>query len=120
MRNYSLGALPDLITLNDKPAHPCPVLPESWKRFWRIGEWNEVRARIIGHPPTITKWVNGVQILQHTEPASVHPAKGHIGLQVHGGAKFVGTVRDRNICVRVLWRAVCHFHFVSAWQGYQP
>ena len=102
VRNYTFGASPDLITLNDNPAHPCPVLPDSWKSFWRIGEWNEVRARITGNPPTITTWVNGVQIMQHTEPHSVHPAKGHIGLQVHGGAKFGGTVRYRNIRIRVL------------------
>lgn len=62
-----------------------------------MGEWNEVRARITSDPPTITTWVNNVQIMQHTEPASVHPAKGHIGLQVHGGAMFAGTVRYRNI-----------------------
>lgn len=101
VRNYTLGASPDLITLNDNPAHPCPVLPDSWKSFWRVGEWNEVRARITGDPPTITTWVNGVQIMQHTEPASVHPAKGHIGLQVHGGAQFAGSVRYRNIRMRV-------------------
>ena len=102
VRNYTFGTSPDLITLNENEAHPCPVLPDSWKSFWRIGEWNEVRARITGDPPTITTWVNGVQIMQHTEPASVHPAKGHLGLQVHGGDKFGGTVRYRNIRVRTL------------------
>jgi hypothetical protein len=102
VRNYTFGTSPDIITLNENEAHPCPVLPDSWKSFWRHGEWNEVRARITGDPPTITTWVNGVQIMQHTEPASVHPPKGHIGLQVHGGEKFVGTVRYRNIRVRSL------------------
>lgn len=101
VRNYTFGDTPDIITLNENPEHPCPVLPDSWKSFWRVGEWNEVRARITGDPPTITTWVNGVQIMQHTEPASVHPATGHIGLQIHGG-KFTGTVRYRNIRIRQL------------------
>ena len=102
VRNYSFAATPDRITLNENHEHPCPVRPDSWKHFWRVGQWNEVRARITNDPPTITTWVNGVQIMQHTEPASVHPARGHIGLQVHGGAKFTGTVRYRNLRVRAL------------------
>lgn len=102
VRNYTFGAAPDLITLNENATHPCPVRPDSWPHFWRVGQWNEVRARITGDPPTITTWVNGVKILEHTEPDSVHPARGHIGLQVHGGAQFAGTVRYRNIRVRRL------------------
>jgi hypothetical protein len=102
VRNYTFGESADLITLNENEAHPCPVQPESWPHFWRPGQWNEVRARITGDPPMITTWVNGVQIMQHTEPASVHPAKGHIGLQIHGGKQFAGTVRYRNIRLRQL------------------
>jgi hypothetical protein len=102
VRNYTFGATPEIITLNEHPTHPCPVLPGSWPHFWRAGQWNEVRARITGDPPTITTWVNGVKIMEHTEPASVHPARGHIGLQVHGGAQFGGTVRYRNIRLRSL------------------
>ncbi len=102
VRNYTFGATPDIITLNENEENPCPVTPEKWKSFWRSGEWNEVRARITGDPPTITTWVNGVRIMQHTEPESVHPATGHIGLQIHGGEKFAGTVRYRNLRVRRL------------------
>jgi hypothetical protein len=58
--------------------------------------------RIVGDPPTITTWVNGVQILQHVEPKSVHAARGHIGLQIHGGARSKGTVRYRNVRARSL------------------
>lgn len=101
VRNYSFGPTPDVITLNENP-QPCPVLPDAWRYFWRAGEWNDVRARIVGDPPTITTWVNGVQILQHVEPKSVHPARGHIGLQIHGGARSKGTVRYRNVRLRVL------------------
>lgn len=101
VRNYSFGPTPDVITLNEHPQR-CPVLPDAWKHFWRVGEWNEVRARIVGDPPTITTWVNGVQILQHVEPKSVHPAMGHIGLQIHGGARSKGTVRYRNVRMRAV------------------
>lgn len=101
VRNYSFGANPGVISVNDNPQR-CPVLPDAWPHFWRAGQWNEVRTRIVGDPPTITTWVNGVQILRHTEPKSVHPARGHIGLQIHGGAKSKGTVRYRNIRARPL------------------
>ena len=101
VRNYSFGATPDVITLNEFPQR-CPILPEAWPYFWRVGEWNEVRTRIVGDPPTITTWVNGVQILQHIEPKSVHPVRGHIGLQIHGGARSKGTVRYRNVRARSL------------------
>lgn len=102
VRNFTFGKMPDVITLNENAEHPCPVKPEAWSKFWHVGGWNEVRARITNDPPTMTTWVNGVQIMQHTEPASVHPARGHIGLQVHGGNMFTGTVRYRNIRVRKL------------------
>ena len=103
VRNYSFGRSPALISLNENKEHPCPVRPDSWRSFWRAGEWNEIRARITGVPPTITTWVTGVEMLRHTEPASIHPAKGHIGLQIHGGlASAKGCVRYRNIRVRTL------------------
>ena len=98
-RNFTFGAKPESITLNPH-AQPCPVVPEAWPFFWRVGQWNEVRVRIVGDPPTITTWINGVQMLTFTEPVSQHPVRGHIGLQVHGGAGNAGFVRYRNLRVR--------------------
>jgi hypothetical protein len=43
-----------------------PVLAESWPFFWRHGQWNELRARIVNNPPTITTWVNGVKFMERT------------------------------------------------------
>lgn len=100
-RNFTFGDTPEVITLNEH-AQPCPVLPEAWPHFWRAGQWNEIRARIVGDPPTITTWVNGVKILTFTEPVSQHPVRGHIGLQVHGGGNNKGFVRYRNLRVRAL------------------
>lgn len=98
-RNFTFGERPEVITLNEH-SQPCPILPEAWPFFWRVGQWNEIRARIVGDPPTITTWVNGVQIMKFTEPVSQHPPRGHIGLQVHGGASNGGLVRYRNLRVR--------------------
>lgn len=100
-RNFTFGETPDKITLNPH-SQTCPILPDSWPFFWRAGLWNEIRARIVGDPPTITTWVNGVKILTFTEPASQHPVRGHIGLQVHGGGNNKGFVRYRNIRIRAL------------------
>src|SRR6267143_3383451 len=42
------------------PVSPSlPVIPEDWPKFWRHGQWNELRARIVGNPPHITTWING-------------------------------------------------------------
>lgn len=100
-RNFTFGEKPEIITWNEHP-QPCPVRPEAWASFWHHGQWNEIRARIVGDPPTITTWVNGVQILSFTEPVSQHPVRGKIGLQVHGGGNNTGFVRYRNLRVRAL------------------
>ena len=44
----------------------CPVTPEDWPKFWKHGEWNELRARIVGNPPTITTWIKGVKFMEWT------------------------------------------------------
>lgn len=80
-----------------------PVLPSSWPFFWRHGQWNELRARIVANPPTITTWINGVKFMEWTEPQKRHPDAGHIALQVHGGGDLTRQfVRYRNIRVRAL------------------
>jgi hypothetical protein len=100
VRNFTFGKTPAEILHNENELFPCPILAESWPSFWRDGQWNEVRARITADPPRMQTWVNGVKIMEYVEPASIHPAKGHIGLQVHGGERFGGTVRYRNIRMR--------------------
>jgi hypothetical protein len=80
-----------------------PVLPESWPYFWRHGQWNELRARIVNNPPTITTWINGVQFMEWTETEKRHPDVGGIALQVHGGGDLTKQfVRYRNIRVKKL------------------
>jgi hypothetical protein len=84
-----------------------PVLPESWRFFWRHGQWNELRARIVGNPPTITTWINGVKIIEWTDKEKRHPDTGGIALQVHGGGNLTKQfVRYRNVQVKRLSPAV--------------
>lgn len=80
-----------------------PVRPESWPYFWRHGQWNELRARIVGNPPTITTWINGVKFMEWTDSQKRLPDTGGIALQVHGGGNLTNTfVRYRNLRVKPL------------------
>lgn len=105
VRNYSFGNSAEIITINTNAPIPLPVLPQSWKHFWRHGQWNELRARIVSNPPHITTWINGVKIMEWQETEVRHPAKGGIALQVHGGGNHTNEfVRYRNIRVKSLDR----------------
>ena len=86
-----------------EPPVALPVLPEAWPYFWRHGQWNELRARIVNNPPHITTWINGVKIMEWQEKEIRHPAKGGIALQVHGGGDHTReSVRYRNLQVKRL------------------
>ena len=105
VRNFSFK---DKVTeITDQPTGEppvaLPVLPDAWAKFWRHGEWNELRARIVNNPPHITTWINGVKIMEWQEKEIRHPAKGGIALQVHGGGdRTKEFVRYRNLEVRHL------------------
>lgn len=103
VRNYSFGDTPEIIQVATNSPVSLPVRPESWKFFWRHGQWNELRARIEGNPPHITTWINGVKIMEWQEKEVRHPATGPIALQVHGGGNFTNQfVRYRGIQVKKL------------------
>ena len=91
------------IKTNTNSPYPLSVLPQSWPYFWRHGQWNELRARIVQNPPSFTTWINGVKIMEWTEKEKRHPDTGGIALQVHGGGDFTKQfVRYRNIRVKKL------------------
>jgi hypothetical protein len=101
--NFSFTDKVTVIVPRTNSPVPLPVLPESWPFFWRHGQWNELRARIVHNPPTITTWVNGVKFMEWTETQKRHPETGSIGLQVHGGGDFTKQfVRYRNIRIKRL------------------
>jgi len=108
-RNFSFLDSPDKITdkvaAKDKGPTPLAVSPEKWPEFWKHGEWNELKARIVGNPPTVTTWIKGVKFMEWTDEKKRLDDEGGIALQVHGGApeRFFGkSVRYRNIRVKVL------------------
>ena len=80
---------------------------KGWQDAWRKDDWNELRVRIEGEAPRITVWLNGAKITEFQDTAN-HAAggaaDGMIGLQVHGGARWVegGFHRYRNIAVKRL------------------
>jgi hypothetical protein len=105
VRNFSFT---DKVTVIDpkptgEPPTPLPVLPAAWPYFWRHGQWNELRARIVGNPPHITTWINGVKIMEWQESEVRHPDAGGIALQVHGGGDYTKQfVRYRDVQVKEL------------------
>ena len=103
VRNFNFTDKVTVITPQTNSPVALPVLPESWPHFWRHGQWNELRARIIGNPPTITTWINGVKIMEWTETQKRHPDTGGIAVQVHGGGDSTRQfVRYRNIRIKPL------------------
>ena len=101
VRNFSFLDSPERIQKVDCP-FPLPVSPEQWPQFWKHGEWNELKARIVGSPPHLTTWIKGVKFMDYTDKVS-HADEGGIALQVHGGGDYTKQfVRYRNIRVKVL------------------
>jgi hypothetical protein len=102
LRNFDFGEKVTEIKPREAPV-PLPISPEEWPRFWKHGEWNELRARIVGNPPKISTWINGVKFMEFTDKEKRHPDTGGIALQVHGGGDFTKQfVRYRKIRVKVL------------------
>ena len=85
---------------------PLPVKPADWPAFWKHGQWNELRARIVGNPPKVTTWINGVRFMEFQDTEKRHPDAGGIALQIHGGGGDLTKqfVRYRNIRVKSLDR----------------
>ncbi len=78
-----------------------------WMKAWKREDWNAIRVRIAGDAPHITVWVNDQQVTDVTDTAN-HAAggitEGPIGIQVHGGNRWVpaGFWRWRTIAVKEL------------------
>ena len=71
------------------------IRPEPERdRALRMGEWNEMRVRVVG--PRVTTWLNGVEMVDLTD-GKIGEATGHIALQIHDGGGI--KVRWRNLSV---------------------
>ena len=110
VRNFTFLDRPDRIKRETvvngvRTPVPFPVPLNDWPKLWKHGQWNELRARIVGNPPHITTWIKGVKFMDWTETEKRHPDKGSIGLQVHGGGDLTTQfVRYRNIRIKRLDR----------------
>ncbi len=84
-------------------SYPLTFDAAEWPKLWTHGQWNELRARIVGNPPQLTTWINGVRIMEFTDKEKRHQDTGGIALQVHGGGDFTKQfVRYRKIRVKEL------------------
>jgi hypothetical protein len=89
--------------VEEKCPFVLPVSAEKWPEFWKHGDWNELRARMVGNPPHITTWIKGVKFMDYTDTKKRLPDKGGIALQVHGGGDYTKQyVRYRNLRIKVL------------------
>ena len=100
-RNFSFKGPVTNIVVEDNGGYKCPFDAKKWPELWKHDEWNELRARIIGNPPTVTTWINGIKTMEVTDTEKRHPDKGSIGLQVHGGGDYTKQfVRYRDVRVK--------------------
>lgn len=104
INSSNFAFLDDVTRIQQKDcAFPCPIKPSDWPAFWKDGQWNELRARIEGNPPTIKTWINRVRFMEFTDKEKRHPDEGSIALQVHGGGDYTKQfVRYRNVRIKAL------------------
>jgi hypothetical protein len=86
-------------------------IDRDYRKHWKEGQWNSLRARIEGDSPRIKVWLNGVPVADWTAARSFLPDggnQGRIAIQVHrANDKFDrwkpgGFHRFRNFGVKIL------------------
>ena len=96
--------------------HGYTISGPEWVKIWKLNDWNTARVRVVGNPPKITTWINGVKVCEFDAARFEHPRydkqkvqkllgpRGHIAVQVHGGKGWpVGAkCRWRNIKIKIL------------------
>lgn len=92
------------------------ISTDAWAKAWKVNDWNTARVRVVGNPPKITTWLNGVKVSEFDgktfdgngyDREKVNQqlgSEGHIAVQVHGGKGWPkgAKCRWRNIEVRPL------------------
>jgi len=69
--------------------------PDDVRRALKPSDWNEYVIRAEGRH--IRMWINGVLMVDYTEPDTAIPQQGLIGLQIHGGGKAEVSYRGLTI-----------------------
>ena len=83
------GALYDESRRNTVLVKPDPA---AVQKALKPGDWNEYTIR--GEGRRIRTSINGVPMIDYTEPDATIPQHGRIGLQIHGGAKAEVSYKD--------------------------
>jgi hypothetical protein len=87
---------------------------EDWVKAWKLDDWNTAKVRVVGNPPHITTWINGVKVTEfdgqtwdgasydRDKVARTLGKEGSIAVQVHGGAGWPkgAKCRWKNIKIR--------------------
>jgi len=111
----------ELASLTAKPTSVAPppafsITSEAWLKAWKVGDWNTARVRVVGNPPAITTWINGVKTSEFdgttfdgkgydkAKIAQTLGDEGSIAVQVHGGKSWPDGAKCRwkNIRVKLL------------------
>jgi len=82
-------------TIYDESRRNKPLIKPSEaavKQAVKVGQWNDYEIRAVG--PRITLAINGVQMVDYTEPDPSIPQFGRLGLQIHGGGKTIIRFKD--------------------------
>ena len=115
------GKLASLTTASHKKAADVGLVrgctPAAWLKAWKVNDWNTAKVRVAGGDfPTITTWINGLEVCHFDGDKSPHPGykkanilktlgpKGSIAVQVHGGRGWPkgAKCRWKNIKIRPL------------------
>jgi hypothetical protein len=92
------------------------IAGDDWVKAWKLGDWNTLRARVVGNPPKITTWINDVKVSEFDgekydganykkdEVAKTLGREGSIAVQVHGGTGWPkgAKCRWKNVKVKIL------------------
>jgi len=55
-RNFDFGeTVTEIVATNEGVPTVLPVLPQSWRYFWRHGQWNELRAESLATHPLLPR-----------------------------------------------------------------
>lgn len=111
----------ELAALTAKPSNATlppaySITPEAWVKAWKVNDWNTAKVRVVGNPPAITTWINGVKVSEFDgatfdgkgyDKAKVSQTlgdEGSIAVQVHGGKSWPDGAKCRwkNIRVKLL------------------
>ncbi|GAB4459026.1 MAG: hypothetical protein OHK0029_21100 [Armatimonadaceae bacterium] len=78
---------------------------DTWRTKYKPGEWNKLKARIVGNPARVQVWLNDKPTVDFTDSKTRLAEPGYIGLQVHGGPSAWGNdcrIRYRKVRIKPL------------------